>query len=157
MLVGARLAQGIGAAMMLPAALSILTTTFKEGSERNTALGVWGGVGGLASAAGVLLGGLLTEGPGWRWVMFVNPIAAVLVLGGDLLADQRRPAAARGSRTSTSSERVLATAGMLLLVFALVEGARLRAGARPHDRRARRRARAAGRVRGQRAARARTR
>ena len=53
-LVGARLAQGIGAAMMLPAALSILTTTFKEGSDRNTALGVWGGVGGLASAAGVL-------------------------------------------------------------------------------------------------------
>src|SRR5205807_8642782 len=81
-LVAARLAQGVGAAMMLPAALSILTTTFKEGSDRNKALGVWGGVGGLASAAGVLLGGLLTNGPGWRWVMFVNPVAAVLVLGG---------------------------------------------------------------------------
>ena len=90
--------------MMLPAALSILTTTFKEGSDRNTALGVWGGVGGLASAAGVLLGGLLTEGPGWRWVMFVNPLAALLVLGGDLPADPRRATAARGSRTSTSSE-----------------------------------------------------
>lgn len=72
-LVAARMAQGLGAAMTLPAALSILTTTFKEGSDRNTALGVWGGVGGLASAAGVLLGGLLTEGLGWRWVMFVNP------------------------------------------------------------------------------------
>src|ERR1700694_3925877 len=81
-LIGARLAQGIGAAMMLPAALSILTTTFKEGKDRNRAIGVWGGVGGLASAAGVLFGGLLTEGPGWRWVMFVNPVAAVLVLGG---------------------------------------------------------------------------
>src|ERR1700736_1728714 len=81
-LVGARLAQGIGAAMMLPAALSILTTSFKEGKDRHTALGVWGAVGGLASAAGVLFGGLLTEGPGWRWVMFVNPVAAVLVLGG---------------------------------------------------------------------------
>src|SRR3989440_10054854 len=81
-LVAARLAQGVGAAMMLPAALSILTTTFKEGSDRNKALGIWGAVGGLASAAGVLLGGLLTEGPGWRWVMFVNPVAAVLVLGG---------------------------------------------------------------------------
>src|SRR6266536_5127718 len=67
-LVGARLAQGIGAAMMLPAALSILTTTFKEGSERNTALGVWGGVAAIASAVGVLLGGLFTEGPSWRWV-----------------------------------------------------------------------------------------
>src|SRR3954452_22709689 len=81
-LVGARLAQGIGAAMMLPAALSILTTAFKEASDRNKALGVWGAVGGLASAAGVVLGGLLTNGPGWRWVMFVNPVAAVLVLGG---------------------------------------------------------------------------
>src|SRR5437588_7200924 len=81
-LVGARLAQGLGAAMTLPAALSILTTSFKEGQERNTALGIWGGVAGLASAVGVLLGGLLTEGPGWRWVMFVNPIAVLLVLGG---------------------------------------------------------------------------
>src|SRR5438477_7779565 len=79
-LIGARLAQGLGAAMTLPAALSILTTSFKEGSDRTKALGVWGAVGGFASAAGVLLGGLLTEGPGWRWVMFVNPIAAVLVL-----------------------------------------------------------------------------
>src|SRR5437588_8820475 len=81
-LIAARLAQGLGAAMTLPAALSILTTSFKEGKDRNTALGVWGGVAGIASAIGVLLGGLLTEGPGWRWVMFVNPIAVLLVLGG---------------------------------------------------------------------------
>ena len=79
-MIAARLAQGAGAAMMLPAALSILTTTFREGRDRHTALGVWGAVGGLASAAGVLLGGLLTDGPGWRWVFFVNPVAAVLVL-----------------------------------------------------------------------------
>ena len=118
-LVVARLAQGLGAALMLPAALSILTTTFAEGKERNTALGVWGGVGGLASAVGVLLGGLLTEGPGWRWVMFVNPIAAVFVLGAILLliADDRRRASgadfdARGA--------VLVTGGMLLLIYALV-------------------------------------
>src|SRR5438034_5431911 len=93
-LVGARLAQGLGAALMLPAALSILTTTFKEGSDRNKALGIWGGVGGLASAAGVLLGGVLTEGPGWRWVMFVNPVASVLVLGGIfwLISGERRRA-----------------------------------------------------------------
>src|SRR6478609_383708 len=83
-LVGARLAQGIGAAMMLPAALSILTTTFKEGSDRNTALGVWGAVGGLASAVGVLLGGILVEGPGCRWVMFVTPVACLLVLAPTL-------------------------------------------------------------------------
>src|SRR3989449_4596662 len=93
-LIGARLAQGVGAAMMLPAALSILTTTFKEGSDRNKALGIWGAVGGLASAAGVLLGGLLTEGPGWRWVMFVNPVACVLVLVGiyRLISGERRRA-----------------------------------------------------------------
>jgi len=119
-LVGARLAQGLGAAMMLPAALSILTTTFKEGSDRTTALGVWGGAAGLASAAGVLLGGLLTEGPGWRWVMFVNPLAAVLVLGGILLllSDDRRTA-----RLANFDIRgaILATGGMLLLVFALVK------------------------------------
>jgi EmrB/QacA subfamily drug resistance transporter len=119
-LVGARLAQGLGAAMMLPAALSILTTSFKEGSDRNQALGIWGAVGGLASAAGVLLGGLLTDGPGWRWVMFVNPVAAVLVLGGIfwLIADDR-------PRTRLQSFDVrgatLATGGMLLLVYTLVE------------------------------------
>ena len=66
--IGSRLAQGIGAAMMLPAALSILTTTFTEGPERHKALGAWGGMAGLGSAAGVLLGGLLTQGPGWRWI-----------------------------------------------------------------------------------------
>jgi MFS family permease len=79
-LIGARLAQGVGAALMLPAALSILTTSFQESSDRHTALGIWGGVGGLASAVGVFLGGILTEGPGWRWVLFVNPVAVAFVL-----------------------------------------------------------------------------
>src|SRR4030081_3181808 len=116
-LVGARLAQGVGAAMTLPAALSILTTMFKEGKDRHTALGLWGAVGGLASAAGVLLGGLLTAGPGWRWVMFVNPIAVVLVLGGiyRLIGPERR-------RPQLQNFDILgacfATGGMLLLVYA---------------------------------------
>jgi EmrB/QacA subfamily drug resistance transporter len=119
-LVAARLAQGAGAAMMLPAALSILTTTFKEGPERNAALGVWGGMGALASASGVLLGGLLTEGPGWRWVMFVNPIASVLVLGGIFaLLSGERPRSQRGSFDIPGT--ILATGGMLLLVFTLVK------------------------------------
>src|SRR3954452_10400058 len=119
-LVGARLAQGAGAAMMLPAALSILTTTFKEGSDRNKALGIWGGVGGLASAAGVILGGLLPEGPGWRWVMFVNPVASVLVLGGIfwLISGERHRARLADFDVVGA---VLATAGMLLLVFTLVK------------------------------------
>jgi EmrB/QacA subfamily drug resistance transporter len=119
-LVGARLAQGLGAAMTLPAALSILTTTFKEGSDRNKALGVWGAVGGLASAAGVLLGGLLTEGLGWRWVMFVNPVAAALVLVPilRLISGERR----RGQlRNFDLLGAILATGGMLLLVYALVK------------------------------------
>src|SRR4051794_21797731 len=119
-LIGARLVQGLGAAMTLPAALSILTTTFKEGSERNTALGVWGAVGGLASAAGVLLGGLLTEGLGWRWVMFVNPIAAVLVLGGVfwLLSGERDRARLQNFDLLGA---VPVTGGMLLLVYSIVK------------------------------------
>jgi EmrB/QacA subfamily drug resistance transporter len=119
-LVGARLAQGLGAAMTLPAALSILTTMFKEGADRHTALGIWGAVGGIASAVGVLLGGLLTEGPGWRWVMFVNPIAAVLVLGGVYrLIDGE--GARRQLHDFDVRGAILATAGMLLLVYTLVK------------------------------------
>jgi EmrB/QacA subfamily drug resistance transporter len=119
-LIGARLAQGLGAAMTLPSALSILTTTFKEGGDRTKALGLWGAVGGLASAAGVLLGGLLTEGPGWRWVMFVNPIAAVLVLVGTFrLISGDRP---RGRMANFDFPgAALVTGGMLLLVYTLVE------------------------------------
>ena len=119
-LVGARLAQGLGAAMTLPAALSILTTMFKEGADRHTALGVWGAVGGIASAVGVLLGGLLTEDPGWRWVMFVNPIAAVLVLGGVFrLID--REGARKQLHDFDLRGAILATGGMLLLVYTLVK------------------------------------
>jgi EmrB/QacA subfamily drug resistance transporter len=119
-LIGARLAQGLGAAMTLPAALSILTTSFKEGKDRHTALGIWGGIAGIASAVGVLLGGLLTEGPGWRWVMFVNPIAVVLVLGAIVRlipGDRERARLANFDALGA----VLATGGMLLLVFALVK------------------------------------
>ena len=151
-LVGARLAQGVGAAMMLPAALSILTTTFKEGKERNAALGVWGGMGGLASATGVLLGGLLTEGPGWRWVMFVNPIAALLVLGGIflLISDDRRRAQLANFDFRGA---LLGTARDVAVGLHPGEGARSGLELGTHDRRARRGVRAAGRVPDQRAAR----
>ena len=119
-LIGARFAQGLGAAMTLPAALSILTTSFTEGSDRTTAVAVWGAVGGLASAAGVLLGGVLVDGPGWRWVMFVNPVAVVLVLGGVFRlidGERRRPRLENFDAVGA----ILATAGMLLLVYALVK------------------------------------
>ena len=71
-LIAARAVQGLGAAMLSPAALSIVTTTFTEGAERNKALGVWGAVAGSGGAAGVLLGGMLTQWAGWEWVLFVN-------------------------------------------------------------------------------------
>jgi EmrB/QacA subfamily drug resistance transporter len=119
-LIGARLAQGLGAALTLPAALSILTTKFTEGKDRHAALGAWGGIAGLASAAGVLLGGVLTEGPGWRWVMFVNPVACALVL----LPVFRLIESERGRRRLANFDAVgalLVTSGMLLLVYGLVK------------------------------------
>jgi EmrB/QacA subfamily drug resistance transporter len=117
--IGSRLAQGVGAAMMLPSALSILTTTFREGPERRKALGAWGGMAGLGSAAGVLLGGLLTQGPGWRWVFLIKPPLCAIVLVGIfvLLEDDRR----RGRLVNFDiSGALLGTAGALLLVYALV-------------------------------------
>jgi EmrB/QacA subfamily drug resistance transporter len=119
-LVAARMTQGLGAAMMLPAALSLLTTMFHEGRDRNTALGAWGGVAGLASAAGVFLGGVLTEGPGWRWVLFVNPPIAAALIGAIFIlipGERRRAPLANFDLLGT----VLVTGGMLLLVFALVK------------------------------------
>src|SRR5438067_5694704 len=80
MLIGARLVQGLGGAMMSPAALSLLTTSF-QGADRARALGVYGSIGGAGGAAGVLFGGLLASGPGWRWVLFVNvPLGVVIAL-----------------------------------------------------------------------------
>src|SRR6187402_1241625 len=71
-LIGARTLQGLGAAIITPAALSILSTTFAEGKERNIALGAWGAVGGFGAVAGVLLGGVLTDALSWEWIFFVN-------------------------------------------------------------------------------------
>src|SRR5690242_19590246 len=111
LLVAARLVQGIGAALMAPAALSELTTSFREGKDRNTALGAWGAVSGMAAAAGVFLGGVISQGPGWRWVFFVNPPVCVMVAAGALVL----LAADRGGRTGTrafdSQGAVLVTGG----------------------------------------------
>jgi EmrB/QacA subfamily drug resistance transporter len=117
--IASRLAQGVGAAMMLPAALSILTTTFREGPERRKALGAWGAMAGLGSAAGVLLGGLLTQGPGWRWVFLVKPPLCAIVLAGALVFipnDRRRARLVNFDILGA----LLATAGALLLVYTLV-------------------------------------
>src|ERR1700738_3804885 len=79
-LIAFRSLQGLGAALLSPAALSILTTTFQEGRERNLALGIWGAVAGSGGAAGVLLGGALTSGLNWSWIFFINVPAGVIVL-----------------------------------------------------------------------------
>jgi EmrB/QacA subfamily drug resistance transporter len=120
LLIGCRLTQGFGAAMMSPAALSILTTTFNDAADRHRALGTWAGISGLAAAVGVFFGGLLTEDFGWRWVFFVNLPLCVLVLLGAF----RVLSADRGHTTSGGFDAigaVLATGGMLLLIFTLVK------------------------------------
>src|SRR5436190_4032043 len=118
-LVIARAVQGLGAALISPAALSIVTTTFAEGAERNKALGVWGAVAGSGGAAGVLLGGVLTKYAGWEWVLFVNvPIGlAAAALAPRLLRESRDQRA--GSFDAVGA--VTVTAGLALLVYSLVD------------------------------------
>jgi EmrB/QacA subfamily drug resistance transporter len=120
LLVAARLVQGIGAALMAPAALSTLTTSFREGKDRNTALGAWGAISGIAAAAGVFFGGLLTQGPGWRWVLFVNPPICVLVVAGVLALLANDSGARNRVPTFDTQGAVLVTGAMLLLVYSLV-------------------------------------
>ena len=120
LLVGARFAQGLGAAMLSPAALSTLTTIFRSDRDRHTALGVWAAVSGLGGAAGVLFGGLLTEGPGWRWVLFVNlPFSAIAFAGAFVLLKRERKSARLVNFDALGA--FLVTGGMLLLVYALVK------------------------------------
>ncbi len=118
-LIAARALQGLGAAILSPAALSILTTTFAEGAERNRALGVWGAVAGSGGAVGVLLGGVLTEYLGWEWVLFVNvPVAlTAAALTGRLLVESRET----GPRRYDVAGAVSITGGISLLVYALVD------------------------------------
>src|SRR3954470_12945214 len=117
-LVAARAVQGLGAALLSPAPLSLLTTIFAEGRERNTALGVWGAVAGSGGAVGVLLGGMLTQWAGWEWVLFVNvPIAlAAALLAPRLLPESRN----EGPRHFDVAGAVTVTAGLSLLVYSLV-------------------------------------
>jgi EmrB/QacA subfamily drug resistance transporter len=120
LLVGARLVQGVGAALMAPAALSELTTSFREGKDRNTALGIWGAISGMAAAAGVFLGGVLASGPGWRWVFFVNPPICLLVAAGALLLLSNDSGVEKRGIAFDTQGAVLVTGGMLLLVYGLV-------------------------------------
>ncbi|GAA2508437.1 MFS transporter [Streptomyces thermolineatus] len=116
-LLGGRVAQGVGAALVSPAALSLVTTTFR-GAERTKALGVWAAVGGTGSAAGVLLGGALVDGPGWPWVFHVNVPVGLLVLAVlPVLVPAGTPRPARLDLPGA----LLVTAGTAALVHGLVE------------------------------------
>jgi EmrB/QacA subfamily drug resistance transporter len=119
-LIAARAAQGLGAAIISPAALSIITTLFNDGSERNKALGVWGAVAGSGAAIGVLLGGVLTDGLGWEWVLWVNvPVALIaLALTPGLIPESRSDAATRHFDTAGA---VSVTAGLTVLAYALLD------------------------------------
>jgi len=119
-LLSARIVQGAGAAIMTPTALSIISTTFSEGSERNKALGLWGALGGIGATAAWLIGGPLVDGPGWRWIFFINvPVGlAGLVLSPLLLRESR---ATLTRRSYDPAGALTITGAFVLLVYAVVE------------------------------------
>src|SRR5207247_2355043 len=110
--------QGLGAALLAPAALSILTTTFRQGRDRNVALGIWGAASGSGGAAGVLLGGALTSALSWSWIFFINVPVGLLVIGLTpwLLRESR---AELGHRTFDFAGAASITGGLMLLVYAM--------------------------------------
>src|SRR5947209_17546524 len=121
-LIAARSFQGLGAAVISPAALSILSTTFTEGRERNIALGVWGAVGGFGAAAGVLLGGVLTEALSWSWIFFVNvPVGVVAFFLTPRLLNESRDASVK---SFDAAGAVLVTSGLVALVYAITQSGR---------------------------------
>jgi EmrB/QacA subfamily drug resistance transporter len=119
-LIAARVVQGVAAAVMTPTALSILTTTFEEGAERNKALGVWAAVGGVGATAAWLVGGPITDGLGWEWIFFINvPVAlTVVALSPVLLRESRGP---ERERRFDVAGAVTITAALVALVYAVVE------------------------------------
>src|SRR5688572_288753 len=118
-LIAARVLQGLGAAIITPAALSILSTTFPEGRERNIALGAWGAVGGFGAVAGVLLGGILTDALSWEWIFFVNvPVGVAAFLIAPFLLDESRDAQVKSFDFPGA---VLVTGGLSTLVYAVTQ------------------------------------
>jgi EmrB/QacA subfamily drug resistance transporter len=118
-LIAARAIQGLGGAVIAPASLSILTTTFEEGAARNRAVGIWGAMGGAGGAAGVLLGGVITDLLGWRWILFINvPIGLIAALLAERFIFEGRNAAA--DRDFDLAGALTATVGLSLLVLGIV-------------------------------------
>jgi EmrB/QacA subfamily drug resistance transporter len=123
MLIAVRAVQGLGGALLSPAALSILTVTFSPGRDRNIALGIWGGLAGLGGTLGVIAGGVLVDGAGWQWVFFVNvPIAAALVAVTPTIVRESKVESTElaGRRTFDAAGAVLGTAGVLALIFGVI-------------------------------------
>src|SRR6266511_1687676 len=119
-LLAARVVQGAGAAIMTPAALSIIPTTFPGGSERNKALGIWGALGGIGATAAWLIGGPLVDGPGWEWIFFINiPFGLAALALSPLLLRESRAALTRRSYDPAGALTI--TGALVLLVYALVE------------------------------------
>jgi MFS family permease/dihydrofolate reductase len=119
-LFAARVVQGAGAAIMTPTALSIISTTFSGGSERNKALGIWGALGGIGAATAWLIGGPIVDGPGWRWIFLINvPVGlAVLTLSPVFLRESR---AALSRRSYDPAGALTITGALVLLVYAVVK------------------------------------
>jgi EmrB/QacA subfamily drug resistance transporter len=118
-LIAARSLQGLGAAVITPAALSILSVTFLEGKERNIALGAWGAVGGFGAVAGVLLGGVLTDVLSWEWIFFVNvPVGLVALVAAPLLLHESRDARVQ---TFDFPGAILVTGGLSTLVYGITQ------------------------------------
>src|SRR5438876_10244376 len=117
-LIAARAVQGVGAAIISPAALSIVSTTFEEGAERNKALGIWGALGGSGAAAGVLFGGILTKYLGWEWIFFVNvPVGAlVFALTYPFVPESR---AELGHRRFDAAGALTITGALALFVYGI--------------------------------------
>jgi EmrB/QacA subfamily drug resistance transporter len=117
-LIAARAVQGVGAAIISPAALSIVSTTFEEGADRNKALGIWGALGGSGAAAGVLFGGLITKYLGWEWIFFVNvPVGALVFALTPVFVPESR--ADMPDRRFDAAGAVTVTGGLALLVYAI--------------------------------------
>src|SRR3954452_18513040 len=128
-LIAARAVQGLGGALLSPAALSILIVTFAAGRERNLAMGIWGGLAGLGGTLGVIAGGVLVDAIGWEWVFFVNvPFGIALIVIAPLIVRESR-ADLSGDRTFDAAGAVLGTAGLLAVVLGLVRAEPLAWGA----------------------------
>src|ERR1041384_7080232 len=128
-LIGFRALQGLGAALVSPAALSILTTTFAEGRERNIALGIWGAVAGSRAAAGVLLGGALVSAFSWSWIFFINvPVGVVVLLLARRLVEESRAEVEHRHFDLPGAASI--TSGLMILVYAATRAVQHGWGAR---------------------------